>query len=209
MISDVPGLHLGHGARRGPGRRQVLLHRHRTSSTASAGPCRLDDKPFYWLGPDGRQKVLCWVPYMGYAAGPRLLQAGPRRCRSASCNSKRRAIPTTSCNCAGTCGDNGPPDADAARPGEELERQARLSRRWSSPPRSEMFREFEKRYGDKTARLPRRLDAVLGGRGRLVGPRNGHQPHRRRAARAGRNPLGDARPGRRIRPSSSPPPGAT
>ena len=28
------------------------------------------DKPFYWVAPDGRQKVLCWVPYMGYAPGP-------------------------------------------------------------------------------------------------------------------------------------------
>ncbi len=27
------------------------------------------DKPFYWIGPDPKQKVLCWIPYLGYALG--------------------------------------------------------------------------------------------------------------------------------------------
>ncbi len=28
-----------------------------------------EDKPFYWIGPDGEHKVLSWIPYMGYALG--------------------------------------------------------------------------------------------------------------------------------------------
>ena len=35
---------------------------HRTGRTMIAW----ENKPFYWLAPDGRQKVLCWIPYRGY-----------------------------------------------------------------------------------------------------------------------------------------------
>ncbi len=33
------------------------------------GTCMIEweNKPFYWISPTGREKVLCWVPYQGYA----------------------------------------------------------------------------------------------------------------------------------------------
>ena len=28
-----------------------------------------EDKPFYWIAPNGKDKVLYWAPYFGYAFG--------------------------------------------------------------------------------------------------------------------------------------------
>jgi alpha-mannosidase len=36
-----------------------------------------ENKPFYWLGPDGRSKVLVWIPFWGYAMSHRYGQMSP------------------------------------------------------------------------------------------------------------------------------------
>ena len=28
---------------------------------------KCEDKPFYWISPSGKEKVLVWIPYKGYA----------------------------------------------------------------------------------------------------------------------------------------------
>ena len=96
------GLHLGHGARHGPGRSEVLSpsgtnYRHRIGRTMITW----EDKPFYWLAPDGKQKVLCWIPFKGYALGHDADSSWTSNCRNASRNWSGRGIPTTSCNCGG------------------------------------------------------------------------------------------------------------
>ena len=104
-----------------------------------------EDKPFYWLAPDGKQKVLCWTPFMGYALGMigyKLDQQLPERLAEL----ERKGYPYDIVQlqwCIGA--DNGPPDASLPE----------LVKDWNAKhvyPKlviattSELFREFEKRY---------------------------------------------------------------
>lgn len=67
MISDVPGYTWG----------TVSAMAQCGIKYWSIGPNYIDrigytlakweNKPFYWVGPSGRDKVLCWIPYQGYA----------------------------------------------------------------------------------------------------------------------------------------------
>ena len=67
MISDVPGCTWG----------TVTAEAQAGIRYFSVGPnyfsrngdvlAQWEDKPFYWLSPSGRQKVLVWVPWRGYA----------------------------------------------------------------------------------------------------------------------------------------------
>ena len=67
MISDVPGYTWG----------IVTAMAEAGVKYWSIGPNYFDrigstfqhweNKPFYWVGPSGQDKVLCWVPYQGYA----------------------------------------------------------------------------------------------------------------------------------------------
>ena len=69
MISDVPGYTWG----------TAVAMAHAGVKYFSFGPnwfgrmgCTMaawQDKPFYWETPDGRHRVLCWCPRMGYALG--------------------------------------------------------------------------------------------------------------------------------------------
>ena len=63
------GLHLGHRARHGPGRREVFLDRANFGDRIGRTMTAWEDKPFYWLGPDGRQKVLVLGSVQGLRAG--------------------------------------------------------------------------------------------------------------------------------------------
>ncbi len=67
MISDVPGYTWG----------TVSAMAQAGVKYWSIGPnymdrigrtmCLWENTPFYWVGPSGRDRVLCWVPYQGYA----------------------------------------------------------------------------------------------------------------------------------------------
>ena len=69
MISDVPGYTWG----------TAVAMAHAGVKYFSFGPnwggrigstmATWQDKPFYWETPDGRHRVLCWCPRMGYALG--------------------------------------------------------------------------------------------------------------------------------------------
>ncbi len=107
-----------------------------------------EDKPFYWLAPDGQQKVLCWMPFMGYALGMfgyKLDQQLPEHLTQL----QRKGYPYDIVQlqwCVGS--DNGPPDATLPE----------VVKNWNAKhayPKmviattSELFREFEKRYAPK------------------------------------------------------------
>ena len=72
MISDVPGYTWG----------TVTAMAQAGIKYFSAAPNNFDrigdileqweDKPFYWVGPGGKEKVLVWIPYRGYALSHRL-----------------------------------------------------------------------------------------------------------------------------------------
>ena len=107
-----------------------------------------EDKPFYWLAPDGQQKVLCWMPFMGYALGMvgfKFDQQLPERLAQL----QRKGYPYDIVQlqwCIGS--DNGPPDATLPE----------VVKSWNAKhvyPKlviattTELFREFEKRYAAK------------------------------------------------------------
>ena len=149
MISDVPGYTWG----------TVSAMAQAGVKYFSIGPNYVDrigrtmstweDKPFYWIGPDGKQKVLCWIPYMGYALGHTGYRLDQRVARATSRNWRRTDTPTTSCYLRWTVGgDNGQPDAELSD----------VVKNWNAKyayPKmviattSKLFREFERRYGDK------------------------------------------------------------
>ena len=105
-------------------------------------------------------------------------------------------------------GDNGPPDADLP------DVVKNWNAKYASPKLviatvSRVVPRVRKTLRRQDSGRQRRFHALLGGRGRLVGPRNGLEPHGRRAAGTGRSPLGHARPETISRGGSFPTPGAT
>ena len=67
MITDVPGCTWGIvPALSHAGVKYFSINPNPNNRAGWTVP-RSQGKPFYWLGPDGRQKVLCWYGYEGYA----------------------------------------------------------------------------------------------------------------------------------------------
>lgn len=147
MITDVPGYTWGLVP--------VLAHTpvkyfcvgpnrgHRIGYTLS----RWGDKPFYWRSPSGQHKILTWVAGEGYSFfhsgrlnGGRLFEYLGRL--------EQADYPYDMLHLRYSIGgDNGPPDpelADFARQWNEKYAYPRLV----VATTSEMFREFEARYGD-------------------------------------------------------------
>ena len=189
MISDVPGYTWG----------VVSAMNQADVKYFSIGPNYIDrigrtmttwqDKPFYWIGPDEKQKVLCWVPYMGYALGHtgyRLNERLPERMRQLEQAGYPYDMVYFRWNVGG---DNGHPDSQLSD----------VVKNWNAKhayPKmvitttSKLFREFRAALRRADSEVPRRLDALLGRRSGVVGAGNVAEPHRRRAACAGRNALG-------------------
>src|ERR1035437_8255998 len=109
------------------------------------------NKPFWWKGPDGRQRVLCWCPTTGYALGhvigdgEALARFIPDYMVQLETNRYPYDITYLRWN---VHGDNSSPD----------EKIADVVRDWNArcaSPRliisttAAAFREFERRYGDK------------------------------------------------------------
>jgi alpha-mannosidase len=149
MISDVPGLTWGTVpslAQAGVKYMSLGINFIDGGRTFPAW----EDKPFYWLGPDGRQKLLCWLPYKGYALGHsgvnfKLTERLPERLAELEKIGYPYDIVQLRWNIGG---DNGPPDASLPD----------VVKNWNAKhvyPKmviataSELFHEFEKRYGDK------------------------------------------------------------
>ncbi len=78
MISDVPGYTWG----------TVTAMAHAGIKYFSTAPNYFDrigtilreweNKPFWWVGPDGQSKVLVWIPFWGYAMSHRYLTMSPQ-----------------------------------------------------------------------------------------------------------------------------------
>ncbi|HYG36356.1 MAG TPA: glycosyl hydrolase-related protein, partial [Clostridia bacterium] len=109
------------------------------------------NRPFWWVSPDGQHRVLCWCPSRGYALGhiigdgEALARFIPEYLVELETNSYPYDITHLRWN---VHGDNGAPD----------ERLAEVVRDWNTRyvyPRltitttAAAFREFERRYGDK------------------------------------------------------------
>jgi len=110
-----------------------------------------ENKPFYWVGPDGRSKVLVWIPFWGYAMSHRYGTMSAKLVEDFSDGLEKRKYPFDIAYVRWSGhGDNAVPDPAIC----EFVRDWNAKYAW---PRfvicgtSEAFRAFEQRYG---AQLP-------------------------------------------------------
>jgi len=108
-----------------------------------------EDKPFYWLAPDGKQKVLCWVPYKGYAVGHpgqfKWEEGLPAHIARLEKNGYPYDIVQLRWNVGG---DNGPPDETLSDRVKQWN-ATHASPKLAIATTSELFQKFERLYGDK------------------------------------------------------------
>ncbi len=147
MISDVPGLTWG----------LIPALTQAGVKYISDGPNYADrigwtrvtweDKPFYWVAPNGKDKVLYWAPYFGYAFGhtvDKVTDAVQRDLKQL----EEKGYPYDLVQIRWSKGDNGSAD-------ERVMQQVRdWNAKYASPrliiaTTSRMFHDFEQRYADK------------------------------------------------------------
>jgi hypothetical protein len=108
-----------------------------------------ENKPFWWIGPDGKSKVLVWIPFWGYAMSHRYGRMSPDLVADFCDGLQNRSYPydIAYARWAGH-GDNAVPDpaiCDFVKQWNETH----ASPRFVISSTSEAFRAFEKHYGDK------------------------------------------------------------
>jgi hypothetical protein len=149
MISDVPGYTWG----------VVTALNQAGIKYFSVGPnyvARIGDilvqwenKPFWWIGPDGKSRVLVWVPYRGYAMSD-TYDGLSSKCISDVCAAlEKRKYPydIAYIRWAGH-GDNAVPEPQICDVVKEWN-ATHESPKLIIASTSEAFRAFEKRYGDQ------------------------------------------------------------
>ncbi|MFA6564164.1 MAG: glycosyl hydrolase-related protein [Verrucomicrobiia bacterium] len=149
MISDVPGYTWG----------TVTAMAQAGIRYFSVAPNYLDrigdilvqweNKPFWWIGPDGKSKVLVWIPYKGYAMSMVVRTLTPRFVDEYMGQLDKTAYPydIAYMRWAGH-GDNAVPDPAIC----EFVKEWNAVHAWPQfviSSTSEAFRAFEKRHGDK------------------------------------------------------------
>jgi hypothetical protein len=144
MITDVPGYTWG----------IVPAFAHSGVKYFSIGPNGGDrightitawgDKPFWWVGPNGRDKVLVWMTGTGYY---QVFQS-PDKLLDYLAQLEAKGYPYDFVQVRHCLGDNGAPDvnfADKVRAWNETHAYPKLVIATSE----EMFHDFERRYGDR------------------------------------------------------------
>jgi alpha-mannosidase len=106
-----------------------------------------ENKPFYWVGPDGRSKVLVWIPFWGYAMSHRYGQMSPELVGDLYDGLEKRGYPFDIAYVRWSGhGDNAVPDPVIC----EFVRDWNAKYTWPHfiiSGASEAFHAFEKRYG--------------------------------------------------------------
>jgi alpha-mannosidase len=151
MISDVPGYTWGTVSAMAQAGVKYFSFAPNYFERMGGTMKEWQNKPFWWKGPDGKQRVLCWCPSRGYALGhiigdgEALARYIPDYLVELQTNGYPYDITYLRWN---VHGDNGSPD----------EKVADVVRDWNArhvSPRLIIsttvaaFREFERRYGDK------------------------------------------------------------
>ncbi|HQL95710.1 MAG TPA: hypothetical protein PL005_13620, partial [Candidatus Hydrogenedentes bacterium] len=110
-----------------------------------------ENKPFYWVGPDGSSRVLVWIPFWGYAMSHRYREMSPRLIEDFCEGLAKRGYPyEIACVRWSGYGDNAVPDpsiCDFIRDWNEKH----VSPRFVISGTADAFRAFEARHG---AELP-------------------------------------------------------
>jgi len=108
-----------------------------------------ENNPFYWVGPDGRSKVLVWIPFWGYAMSHRYGKMSPGLVDDLYAGLEKRSYPFDIAYVRWSGhGDNAIPDPAIC----EFVRDWNAKYAWPHfviCGTSEAFRAFEQRYGDR------------------------------------------------------------
>ena len=152
MISDVPGYTWGLV----PAMNQAGI---RYFSTAPNYFDRIGDilvqwenKPFWWIGPDGRSQVLVWIPFKGYAMSHVYPSLTPELVQMYQDQLEKTSYPYDIAYMRWSGhGDNAAPDPAICDFVKEWNAKVAWPQ-FTISSTSDAFRAFEKRYGD---RLPR------------------------------------------------------
>ncbi len=149
MISDVPGYTWG----------TVTAMAHAGVRYFSTAPNYFDrigtilreweNKPFYWVGPDGQSKVLVWIPFWGYAMSHRYGVMSPQLVDDFLDGLERRGYPYDIAHVRWSGhGDNAVPDPSIC----DFVKEWNAAYAWPKfviSSTSAAFRALEQRYGDK------------------------------------------------------------
>jgi hypothetical protein len=151
MISDVPGYTWGTVSAMAQAGVKYFSFAPNYFDRMGGTMKEWQNKPFWWKGPDGKSRVLCWCPSRGYALG-HLIGDGEALARFIPdylVELETKGYPYDITHLRWNVhGDNGSPD----------EKVAAVVRDWNAryvSPRliisttATAFREFERRYGDK------------------------------------------------------------
>ena len=108
-----------------------------------------ENRPFYWVGPDGQSKVLVWIPFWGYAMSHRYGKMSPGLVEDMYAGLEKRNYPFDIAYVRWSGhGDNAVPDPAIC----EFVRDWNAKYTWPHfiiSGTSEAFRAFEQRYGDR------------------------------------------------------------
>jgi alpha-mannosidase len=152
MISDIPGYTWG----------TVSAMAQAGIKYWSIGPNLFDrigttlsewqDQPFYWIGPNGRDKVLCWIPFKGYSLGHFLEAKLTPHLFEILSELEQAKYPYDATYLRWNVhGDNGGPDENLSDAVRDWNAKYSYPKLIIATTR-EAFAAFEQRYGD---RLPR------------------------------------------------------
>jgi hypothetical protein len=108
-----------------------------------------ENKPFWWVGPDGKSKVLVWIPFWGYAMSHRFRAMSPQLVEDFCAGLEKRDYPYDIAYVRWSGhGDNAVPDPVIC----DFVRDWNATHAWPQfviSSTSEAFRAFEKRHGEK------------------------------------------------------------
>jgi len=108
-----------------------------------------ENKPFWWVGPDGQSKVLVWIPFWGYAMSHRYGRMSDQLVEDFSDGLAKRDYPyDIACVRWAGHGDNAVPDPIICEFVKDWN-ATHESPRFVIASTSEAFRAFEQRYGDQ------------------------------------------------------------
>ncbi|MBI4605133.1 MAG: hypothetical protein HY721_24480, partial [Planctomycetes bacterium] len=153
MISDVPGYTWG----------TVTALAHAGIRYFSVAPNYFDrigdilaaweNKPFWWVGPSGRERVLVWVPHMGYALSHVIGKLTPRFVEDYQAQLDKSGYPFDIAYLRWSGhGDNAVPDPSICEFVKEWN-ESHAWPRFAIASTSEAFRAFEERHGGELPRF--------------------------------------------------------
>jgi hypothetical protein len=112
-----------------------------------------ENRPFWWVGPDGQSQVLVWIPFWGYAMSHRYRTMSPELVRDFCDGLEKHDYPYDIAYVRWSGhGDNAVPDASIC----DFVRDWNAAHAWPQfviASTGEAFGAFEKKYGDKLPRV--------------------------------------------------------